>query len=79
MPPQEENPSPELKLRKPRSLLNRAVTREFIFDAIKVSRPGLHGKIERISASAFERIEASLRRTIHCEVSQIPSVGKTMK
>jgi len=59
------------------SLLNRAEVRRFVLDVFHQTRPQL--RITRVSAEAFDTLEAWLREKIRAQVHCHPSVGKTAK
>lgn len=61
------------------SLINKSNVRQFTMDAIKATRPGLDGKMTRVSGEFFTKVEAATRTFITHYVSSMPSSGKTIK
>lgn len=61
------------------SLLNKSNVRKFTLDALAASRPGLDGKMTRVSQEFFDKVEASVRTTIVRHLESMPSNGKTIR
>lgn len=60
------------------SLLNRAEVRRFVFKTIEARRPGLAGKMTRISEDFFLNTEAKLKAQIVAHIENHNSAGKTI-
>lgn len=63
---------------KRKSLINKSVCRDRIFRAIEGFRPGLKGKMTRVSADVYEHLDSYLGLEIDRIVISHPTVGKTV-
>ena len=71
----EVKPMSQERQMKRESIINRAATKKFILEQVKVVRPGWD--CQRVSAKALDEIEAFLRNKIKESLHSQPSVGKT--
>lgn len=60
-------------------LLNRAGVRQYTFAAIADKRPGLTGKMTRVSADFYLRAQRQLASWIDDTIEAMPSCGKTVR
>jgi hypothetical protein len=61
------------------SLINKTAVRELIMARMKILRPSLVGKLDRISAETFDHLEGQLRTAIDNQLRGLPSSGKTIR
>ncbi|MDD2765742.1 MAG: hypothetical protein PHE83_17405 [Opitutaceae bacterium] len=69
---------PQAAVEKSPSLLNKTNVRQYAFDVLQSDRPGLVGKITRVSEDFYTAIEAATRKAIINRINAHPSVGKTL-
>jgi hypothetical protein len=59
-------------------LINRAAVRDFALACLPRIRPGLVGKLTRVSGKFYERAQAGLTLWIEGEIAAHPSRSKTI-
>lgn len=68
----------DLVNRRMPKLVNRTAARKFIFEMIKLLRPGLEKKMTQVSEDVYDYLDTSIRTDIRNLVASHPSKGKTI-
>lgn len=61
------------------TIISKTHVRRYALSMIEAKRPGLKGKITRVSADFFTKVDAAAKAFITNYVEAMPSTGKTIK
>ena len=60
-------------------LINRAAVREKALAVIALKRPGLTGKMRRVSSKFYLKAQAALENFLDDYIERMPSAGRTLR